>query len=691
MFMKSHYHLNFKNIAQWLFLFVLLVISMPSKAITPTLIDYNIGDSVQPIPMNNKFIDSNYYIWCGSVLKSDNGKFYMLYSRWPRTDGFYAWCVTSEIAMAVSDKPEGPYKHLKVALPARGLNYWDGSATHNPALTFYKGKYYLYYIGTRSTAVLPRPISASNTVEWYSYRNTQRIGVAVVDSLSGTWTRFDKPVLDVDTSLDTNYDYNLVSNPSAFANDSGKVLLVYKQGAKGATYTGGQIRFGAAFADSPTGPFVKEKKPIFEITTGTTTQMVAEDPYLWWQNGYYYAVVRDVVGKFTGTSGAMALMTSPNGKDWLPAIHPKVISNPFVWEGPVNSVSQLERPCLLFENGKPTYLFGATRADASQSNSFNVAVPLFKQRKYLNKLIVGSAAPQTMDLTWDKSSLATGGYRIERKGNCGEFAQIANVTNLNQTSYSDLQVTGKRLTYRIKYYNAANDTSYYSTEQSAIQFNSTYKNVALGKPTAVSSFSTALDGSKVVDGDIISTESRWVSASGAAYPHWLTIDFQGSYVIDFCRFWSGYGGFYNSPIAAFKIQKWTNNTWKDIITETSNVTSEYTACFANDTISKVRFYVTSGVSGFARVYEFEMYGEAVKTTGFQNASTNSDIDIYPNPSCNELHINGLCTESEYEIVSIDGKKLKVGWTKNYIDTTFLQSGIYILKLKNATCFRFVKK
>ena len=688
--MKSNCFFNSGCFKGFLFLVFLVTVSSPSKAVIPTIIDYNIGDSVQPVPLNNKFVDPNYYIWCGSVMKSTNGKYYMLYSRWPRTDGFYAWCVTCEIAVAISDKPEGPYKHLKVALPARGLNYWDGSATHNPALTFYKGKYYLYYIGTRSATVMTPPINSMSSAAWYSYRNTQRIGVAVADSLNGDWTRFDKPVLDVDTSVDTNYDYNLVSNPSAFANDSGKVLLVYKQGAKGTTYTGGQIRFGAAFADLPTGPFVKEPKPIFEITTGTTTQMIAEDPYLWWQNGYYYAVVRDVVGKFTGTSGAMALMTSPNGKDWSPAAHPKVIGNPFVWEGGVNSVSQMERPCLLFEKGKPIYLFGATRADGAMTYTYNVAVPLFKQRKYANRLTLNSPMEGTMNLMWDKTALSTGGYRIERKQNCGEFVLIANLTDLNQTSYSDTQVQGKRLTYRIQYYNNTNDTSYYSTEQSAVMYNSNYKNVALGKPATVSSSSTGFDGAKTVDGNIIATESRWVSAAGAAYPHLLTIDLQGSYVIDFCRFWSGYGGAYNSPIVAFKIQEWANNTWKDIVSETTNNTSEYSTCLSNDTTSKVRLSVTSGVSGYARVYEFELYGEALASTGNKVLRSSANIRIYQNPSCSELAIKGLDKLTAYEIVSIEGKKVKAGMTNSSINILSLQKGIYILKVNNATCFRFVK-
>jgi hypothetical protein len=59
---------------------------------------------VQPVPQANKFTDPGYYVWCGSVTKGDDGKFYMLYSRWPLDDGFESWPVTSEIAVAVSDK-----------------------------------------------------------------------------------------------------------------------------------------------------------------------------------------------------------------------------------------------------------------------------------------------------------------------------------------------------------------------------------------------------------------------------------------------------------------------------------------------------------------------------------------------------------------------------------------------------------
>ena len=333
----------------------------------------NIGAMVQPVPLTNKFIDPGYYVWCGSVAKGDNGKYYMLYSRWPLKDGFYSWPVTSEIAVAVSDRPAGPFKHQKVALPARGTQFWDGSATHNPAVIKHNGKYYLYYMGTSSNAEIKQPVPANGN--WWHYRNSQRIGVAVADDPAGEWKRLDHPVLSISPDS-TAYDALMVSNPAAAFDDKGRVILLYKQVCKNGKINGGQVRFGVAFADSPFGPFVKHDKPIFEASDGAKEWMVAEDPFVWFQKGTYLAIVRDVVGKFTGDSGAFALMVSKNGYNWQPANHPKVIGSTFYWEGGVASVSKLERPCLYIENGVPIYLYGATRADKNESMSYNVAVPL---------------------------------------------------------------------------------------------------------------------------------------------------------------------------------------------------------------------------------------------------------------------------------------------------------------------------
>jgi hypothetical protein len=332
-------------------------------------IDYNFGEMLQPVPLTNRFFDENYAIWCGSVIKDKNGKFYMLYSRWPRKDTHQGWIYSSEIALAKADKPEGPYKHVKVVLPARGAQYWDGVVTHNPYITFYKGKYYLYHMGTTGNG-------ERNQTNWWVQRNHQRIGVAVATDIEGEWTRFDKPVLSNNEKDSTAYDAMLVSNPAITFNDKGDVLMVYKEVCKNGTLKGGRVRFGVATAKSPLGPFTKHAVSVFESKDSKSSHMEAEDPFIWFQKGFYYAIVRDVVGKFTGDTGALALMVSKNGIDWEPAKHPLVIGSSFAWADGTQSGIAIERPWVYFENGVPKFLYGAIGVDKIRTHTFNVAIPL---------------------------------------------------------------------------------------------------------------------------------------------------------------------------------------------------------------------------------------------------------------------------------------------------------------------------
>ncbi len=327
----------------------------------------------QPIPLKNTFRDSLYNIWCGSVVKGKNGKFYMLYSRWPRDKGHEAWITHSEIAVARADRPEGPYQHLKVVFPARGNQFWDGVCTHNPAVIAYKNKFYLYYMGSTGKSYV-KPHTAYENPNWWEYRNNQRIGVAVADDPEGEWTRFAQPILDVSADS-TAHDALMVSNPAITVDDKGQFILVYKQVEKNGTIRGGRVRFGVAFSNAPTGVFVKHSQPIFEAEKGSKEWMVAEDPFLWHQKGVNYAIVRDVVGKFTGESGALALMVSNNGFDWKPALYPKVLSKTIFWENGKPLDDKLERPCLYMDKGVPKLLFGAMGID-KRKHSMNVAVPL---------------------------------------------------------------------------------------------------------------------------------------------------------------------------------------------------------------------------------------------------------------------------------------------------------------------------
>lgn len=333
----------------------------------------DISAMVQPVPEANRFILPDFNIWCGSVIRGTNGKYYLLYARWPKANGHYAWVTHSEIALARADKPDGPYRHLKVILPARGGQYWDGACTHNPAVIAHKGKFYLFYMGTTGKAAVRQPASAGDP-GWWEYRNNQRIGVAIADDPEGDWQRFDKPVLDVSADS-TAHDALMVSNPAATVDEAGRVILLYKQVEKNGTMKGGKVRFGVAFSNALTGPFVKHPSPVFDAGDRGNEWMVAEDPYLWHYKGKNYAIVRDVVGKFTGETGSLALMTSTNGYDWQPARFPKVIGKTVYQTTGKPFDDKLERPCLYTEKGVPKLLFGAMGFH-NREHAMNIFVPL---------------------------------------------------------------------------------------------------------------------------------------------------------------------------------------------------------------------------------------------------------------------------------------------------------------------------
>lgn len=65
-------------------------------------------DRLQPLSEENIFKTDGYYNWCSSILKGDDGKYHLFYSRWKREYSFYGWLTHSEVAHAVSDSPTGP-------------------------------------------------------------------------------------------------------------------------------------------------------------------------------------------------------------------------------------------------------------------------------------------------------------------------------------------------------------------------------------------------------------------------------------------------------------------------------------------------------------------------------------------------------------------------------------------------------
>ena len=329
--------------------------------------DFDLGAMIRPVPASAVFRDPDYNIWCGTMVRGDDGKCHLFYSRWPRRLGHSAWLTHSEVAHAIADNPLGPYKHVDVALPVRGKEFWDGLNTHNPTVQKFGGKYYLYYTGTTGNGI------ATKELNW-THRNNQRIGVAVADSLNGPWTRFDKPLVDVSPDPAAP-DALMMANPAVTQRPDGGYLMVYKAVAKkGKMPFGGPVVHLVATSDNPTGPFKKNYTPIF---TKPGEHFAAEDPFIWHDGERYRAVVKDFHGIFTGRGCSLALFESVDGFDWKPSKNVLVSTLQITWEdGKVQKLDALERPQVWQENGKPAVLFCAVAEKAGRDGSFNVAIPL---------------------------------------------------------------------------------------------------------------------------------------------------------------------------------------------------------------------------------------------------------------------------------------------------------------------------
>lgn len=313
----------------------------------------------------------DWIVWGGSVIKAEDGKYYMYASRWPKKLSMRAWTTNSEIVVAVSDVPEGPYTFQKVILPTRGPGYWDGMMTHNPNIHYHNGKYILYYIGI--TYDFKQPIDTIPTRKMYEEAwNSKRIGVAISDSPMGPFERMDEPIL---LPRSTHWDAAIISNPSACIHQDGSVLLVYKSAPvpypeRNQNRT---LQFGVARADHYTGPYERVGENNRIAFTPIDTDV--EDPYIWNDGQKYYLLAKCMNDSITGESQSGFLATSKDGISWRISDDPMAYSRTVeLDDGSTETMKKLERPQVLIENGQPTHVFFACRNELDEI--FNMVRPL---------------------------------------------------------------------------------------------------------------------------------------------------------------------------------------------------------------------------------------------------------------------------------------------------------------------------
>jgi hypothetical protein len=329
-----------------------------------------------PAPKNGGFRMDGYWVWCGSVIRGEDGRFHMFASRWPKHLPFHpGWLVASEVVRAVSDTPEGPYEFQEVVFAARGAQYWDGRSTHNPHITKHGDTYVIYYMGSTNPLpdVLPGEPFGVDDPRCIVARANKRIGIATSGSIFGPWKRSDAPIL---STRPEKFDSFLVSNPAPCIHEDGSALLIYKA-RRYVGNTHGQMTIGAAWADRFDGIYrVMQEEPVFP-----PSQFHLEDPFIWKTEQGYELIAKDMDGNICGENHAGIHAYSGNGLDWKLFAKPKAYSRQIRWDdGTTTTMGSFERPFLLFQEGKPTHLFAAT-ADGpggfhKASNTWNMVIPI---------------------------------------------------------------------------------------------------------------------------------------------------------------------------------------------------------------------------------------------------------------------------------------------------------------------------
>ena len=314
--------------------------------------EYNLLGRILPVAESNGFAMEGFWLWCGSAIQGDDGLFHMFSARWSQELPFFTgYIVASEIVHGVAERPEGPYTFREIVLGDRGESFWDGRMTHNPTVLRWGDGYALFYIGSTYRGQRPgaRELAGPQKPACIDecYANI-RIGMVVAKSLNGPWTRFERPVLDIDPQ---GWDSTVVTNPAPCLCPDGSLLLYYRSN------TPEGLKIGVAKAETPGEAFQRVlSTPVF----AGLPSVCVEDPYVWYHNGHYEMIAKDINGLTCGEVFGGAHFVSADGIHWEYAQERKAYSRHVRFaDGREEWLYHLERPNLCFVNGRPAFLCAA--------------------------------------------------------------------------------------------------------------------------------------------------------------------------------------------------------------------------------------------------------------------------------------------------------------------------------------------
>lgn len=339
-----------------------LSIASSALALMPELafmVDGKVSDFAKKLkPIGRRLEMDGYYVWCNSPIEGEDGKIHMFFSRWVASKKMGGWISGSEICHAVADTPESEFVFTDVILAPRGKGYWDATTCHNPSIKKVDGQYCLFFMGNSNGKT-----------------NTKRIGLATAPTLNGPWTRPDQPLLEAGPT--GAWDDHCTTNPAFIKHPNGQYWLFYKSWNT-AEYDNskdplvrGNRKYGLAIANKLEGPYIKSAaNPVVDFSSRPGNAQL-EDAFVWMDKGKFKMLARDM-GIFNHEYGL--LMESKNGTKWnepqvayYDAAHYNIVQPPP--PSYLKKYGRFERPQLLFQNGKPTYLFTASQGGKYMTSS----------------------------------------------------------------------------------------------------------------------------------------------------------------------------------------------------------------------------------------------------------------------------------------------------------------------------------
>lgn len=357
--------------------------------------DLDLNSRLGRVDVAHMYQEADHYVWCTSVIKGKDGRYHMLYSRWPHGErllvgdsmnyifnGFRGWNKYSEIAYAVSDQIGGPYRSIKTILKGDGdTSRWDRFTMHNPQIRKFGKYYYLYYISNSfdSTLYKDDPAFSTEWLHWLRYNSTQKIGVLKFkkfeDIVKGTYQRSLLPLMQPDSV----HTFEVTNNPTVTRGPNGKYYMMFKSRKPHV----GNMTFWMAISDQPDGPYTLAGE-VF-----TREEMACEDPCIWYdkKRKRFYAAAKYYSDKkiLAPQHGALVLLTSGDGLNWSPAQHPLISLRELTFtDGRKIALSHLERPFVMVnKHGQVSGIFAAASIDEpskKEVNTFSVYIPVVSIR-----------------------------------------------------------------------------------------------------------------------------------------------------------------------------------------------------------------------------------------------------------------------------------------------------------------------